>query len=101
MNSLEFSEYIKDYQTLEILWLPDNNLKEYESLSKYKLENLTNLNLANNNIDNINNLEEFINSHKKLEIINLSGNNKIDLYDSNNKKIIERINKIERIKLII
>ena len=101
LNSLEFSEYIKDYQTLEVLWLPDNNLKEYESLSKYKLENLTNLNLANNNIDNINNLEKFINSHKKLEIINLSGNNKIDLYDSNNKKIIERINKIERIKLII
>ena len=82
--SLSFVENL-ELPNIKHFWINSNFIKEYNPLSKYK--SLTNLNVRNNYIKNIDNLVEFIKNFKFLETLDISGND-IDLDDKNNENIL-------------
>ncbi len=99
LSCLSFVKKINFSENVETLWLSKNNLDEYELISKCNFKKLKDLNLSNNRINNIKNLEHFINVQKELSILYLSGN-KFDLYDCDVKKIKEKMNKNKRVQII-
>ena len=92
LTSLKFSNKIS-CPNLKSFWAINNNLTDYNDLKqlKYK-ENITNINLKGNKIKNIDNILDFISNFPSLKRINLS-ENKINLEDLNNQKIIEEAKK--------
>ena len=91
LNNLSFINHI-DCPGLEEIWLKDNDLEDYDSLIKF--EKLKIINLENNIIKSLENIRKFI-EKGKLNKINIS-NNKIDLNNNDNKKLIDEFqSKIE------
>ena len=64
LNSISFIKKINFPENVEILWLSNNNFDEYELIYKCNFKKLKDLNLSNNRINNIKNLENFINVHE-------------------------------------
>jgi Leucine-rich repeat (LRR) protein len=100
LSSLSFIQKIKFLENVEILWLSNNNFNEYESISKYNFKKLDDFNISNNRINNIKNLEHFIGVQKNLTKMYLSGN-KFDIFDNENKEILEKVNQNEKIQMFI
>ncbi len=84
---------------MEILWLTNNCLNEFKSLSNEKLKRIKEINLLKNKIDDISGLEQFVKSHNNLETLYLQ-NNSINLSNDENKEIIEKFKKNEKIKVV-
>ena len=84
LNNLSFINHI-DCPELEEIWLKDNDLENYDSLIKF--EKLKIINLENNIIKSLENIRKFI-EKGSLNKIYIS-NNKIDLNNKENKKLIE------------
>ena len=100
LSSLSFIKKIKFLENVEILWLSNNNLNEYESISKYNFIKLDDFNISNNRINNIKNLEHFISIQKNLTKMYLSGN-EFDIFDNENKEILEKVNQNEKIQIFL
>ena len=90
LSSLNFIDKIS-CPNLKSIWAIYNNLTDYNDIKKiqYK-EKITNINLKGNKIQNIDNILEFISYFPCLKRINLD-ENKINLEDIKNKKIIEEV----------
>ena len=78
INKLELPK-IKEF------WINSNFIDEYYPLCKYKT--LEKIMIRNNYIKNIDNLVSFVETFKKLETLDISGNN-IDLNDKDNEDIL-------------
>lgn len=89
IKTLEFMKYLSGIDLI-FFWAPFNKIENYEELEKFKT--LTQINLNNNKIQNIGNLEKFINSFDCLNDIRIKGNN-IDWNDINNEGIKEYLEK--------
>ena len=88
LSSLSFLNQLICPELYQI-WLKDNRIKEFSILTKFKA--LKRINLENNLIDKIEYLIQFI-EEVKIEKILLS-NNKIDLTNEKNKRLIHEIKK--------
>ena len=91
-----------DCPNLVSFWARENNLTDYNDILKLKYKDkLKRINLKENNIDNIDNLLEFISNFPKLRLLILA-NNKINLDNPKNKQIIKDIkNKYKNLEIIL
>ena len=103
-NNLSSLSFLKDmdWPNLVSFWARENNLTDYNDILKLKYKDkLKRINLKENNIENIDNLLEFISNFPKLRLLIL-GNNKINLDSPKNKQIIEDIKKkYKNLKIIL
>ena len=100
-NGFKNLEFIKDLQCdkLENIWLRNNLIEDYRPLERFK-ETIKVINLRGNLISNIKGLDEFLKQFKVLNEFVLS-DNKIDLTNTDNSKIIEKIIKLNSKKKFI
>ena len=87
LHSLDFVKYL-ECKNLEQFYAQNNNITNYEPLTKFKTLKI--INLSKNPINNIEHLNDFINSFVQLEKLFLE-NTEID---KNNKKYDKSIEKI-------
>ena len=103
-NNLSSLSFLKDMDcpNLVSFWARENNLTDYNDILKLKYKDkLKRINLKENNIDNIDNLLEFISNFPKLRLLILA-NNKINLDNPQNKQIIKDIkNKYKNLEIIL
>ena len=103
-NNLSSLSFLKDmdWPNLVSFWARENYLTNYNDILnlKYK-DKLKRINLKENNIENIDNLLEFISNFPKLRLLILA-NNKINLDNPKNKQIIKDIkNKYKNLDIIL
>ena len=89
LTSLSFIQKL-DLPSIKQFWIYHSFIKDYYPLIKYKT--LTRINLCHNEIDNIDNLIQFIKNFKGLEVLDIS-ENVFDLNDENNWNIILKVSK--------
>ena len=103
-NNLSSLSFLKDmdWPNLVSFWARENYLTNYNDILnlKYK-DKIKRINLKDNNIENIDNLIEFISKFPKLKLLILV-NNKINLDNPKNRQIIEDIkSKYNNLQLIM
>jgi hypothetical protein len=86
-NDISSLSFINNLELPKIkqFWINSNFIEEYYPLCKYKT--LEKIMIRNNYIKNIDNLVSFVETFKKLETLDISGNN-IDLNDKDNEDIL-------------
>ena len=96
-NNLERFDFINGLELPSIteFWLNNNNFTTFEPLEKYKT--LEVIEMKNNNINDIENIEEFIKTMTNLKRFNLEGN-KFE-YDLLNNLLVD--SQVQRCKIII
>ena len=94
LSCLDFLGTI-NYKDIEVIRLYNNNLYEYKSIINYGFKELKKLNLEGNKIANIDDLIDFIEKNKKIEVLDLS-NNLINLSYSQIKEIKEKVKNINK-----
>ena len=100
-NGFENLDFIEDLQCdkLENIWLRNNLIKDYTPLKRFK-ETIKVINLRGNLISDIKDLDKFLEQFKVLNEFVLS-DNKIDLTNTDNSEIIERIIRLNSKKKFI
>ena len=100
LSSLDFLDKIS-CPKLKSIWAITNNLTDYNDVSKIKYKDeITNINLKENKISNIDNLSEFISNFPKLKYLYLT-NNEINLENPKNIEIIKEVEKkYDKLKLV-
>ena len=103
-NNLTSLDILKDFElpNLKSFWAIENQLIDYNGLSKLKYKNkMERINLKDNKIKKIDDLLQFISNFEKLNLLILV-NNEIDWDKPINNKLLEDINnKYKKLKLII
>lgn len=100
-NKLSSLSSIKEIESekLEEIYINNNELETFEELVKFTT--LTKVEIRNNKINNLNNLEDFINKLPKLKKINLKGNRINSINKRNSGKLISLKEKYNDIKITI
>ena len=92
LSSLNFL-YTLNSKDLEVLWLLNNHLTEYKTIFKCDFKNMKDINLRYNNIDNIDDLKDYIKKYNNLKYLYLS-NNPLNLEHSKIREIKKKIKTI-------